>query len=264
MLGRTNTGGGGGGGLNFQIIDGTTKPNNPKVNTIFVNTSVKAEGYVFSATEPSSAEGFVWIPTGTSSTVAFNALKKNTLQVYPTGVKQCISGKWENKEAWMYNGTSWLQFSSELFYLFDNGNVSGYTGGWTETREGYSNGSTAVGNTIHLHVSKPSSGTAGITLGMTNTFNANRQFSELGIVWGDCGFANGTAQSAGMGGNPEYKVFNGNTVIKEGVGSAPSGTSTFDISNTSNLQLKFYAKCNYYRNGTYMTLIAKQIWLKAK
>ena len=87
--GSGNIGGCGSGGLNFKVVGGTSQPTNPKENTIWVNTSTTITGYVFSAAEPAAPEeGMVWITTGTSSTVEFNALKKNGIQVYPISAKQ--------------------------------------------------------------------------------------------------------------------------------------------------------------------------------
>lgn len=64
-------------------------------------------------------EGMVWITTGTSSTVEFNALKKNGIQVYPAGVKQYINGEWKPKESHIYKDNSWLPINR--LYLIKDG-----------------------------------------------------------------------------------------------------------------------------------------------
>ena len=115
MLGRTNTGGGGSGGLNFQVIGGTTAPSNPKENMIWVNTSTKITSYIFSATQPTGSAGMVWISTGTSSTVEFNALKKNGIQVYPLSVKQYTGGAWVEREAKSYQNGNWTEWATGVF-----------------------------------------------------------------------------------------------------------------------------------------------------
>ena len=120
MLGRTNTGGGGSGGLNFQVIGGTTAPSNPKENMIWVNTSTKITSYIFSATQPTGSAGMVWISTGTSSTIAFNALKKNGLQVYPISAKQYVNGAWVSVTALSYQGGEWVEWIS---FLYDRGEI---------------------------------------------------------------------------------------------------------------------------------------------
>lgn len=135
MIGRTNTGGsGGGGGLNFRVLGGTSAPPSPKENDIWVNTDVKISSYVISATQPTTHDsGLVWIPTGTSSTVHFNALKKNAIEVYPQSVKQYIGSEWVQIDAYMYRGGKWVQFSEIIttLYLYTPGNTQdSVTGGW--------------------------------------------------------------------------------------------------------------------------------------
>ena len=126
MLGRTNTGGGGG-GLNFQVVC-NPQPNNPKANTILINTDT-ITGWVFSATEPTGIPGLVWITTGTSSTAVFNALKKNNITVYPISAKQYISGAWVDKTAKIWQNGEWVDWWNGE--LYDAGNTfEACTGGW--------------------------------------------------------------------------------------------------------------------------------------
>lgn len=134
MVGRTNTGGGGGsGGLNFQVIGGTTAPNNPKENTIWVNTSTKITGWVFSATQPTGATGMVWISVGVSSPAAFNALKKNNnITIYPVSAKQYVSGAWVDKTAKSYQNGAWVYWWNGHLYEYGN-QYESFTGGWTST-----------------------------------------------------------------------------------------------------------------------------------
>ena len=76
------TGGGGGSSLNFKVVGGTSQPSGVGENTIWVKTSTAITSYVFSPNQPTASAGCVWIQTGTGS-VSFNALKKNTIQLYP-------------------------------------------------------------------------------------------------------------------------------------------------------------------------------------
>ena len=104
------------GGLNFNLVGGVTQPADPKENTIWVNTDVPITGWALSFAEPSEPEeGMVWIVTGTSSKVAFNALKKNTLMVYPTTCKQFVNGAWNNVTAKSYIGGEWVDWLAYLF-----------------------------------------------------------------------------------------------------------------------------------------------------
>jgi hypothetical protein len=130
MLGRTNTGGGGGGGLNFKVIC-NPQPSTAKENTIWIDTDT-ITSWIFSATEPSPAEpGMVWFTIGTSSTVEFNALKKNGIQVYPIFAKQYVNGAWVDKTAKIYQGSKWVELLSDIF-LISKGNLhEDVTGGWS-------------------------------------------------------------------------------------------------------------------------------------
>lgn len=142
----------GGAGLNFKVVGGTTAPGSPTENTIWVNTSVAIPSWAFSAEEPGSpVAGMVWISTGTSSTVAFNALKKNAIQVYPATVKQYVSGAWVAGDAEIYQGGEW---KSMITYLYNNGDeCETITGGW-DNDDWSGNGSTPMTagtkNTDHM------------------------------------------------------------------------------------------------------------------
>lgn len=109
--------GGGGTGLNFKVVGGTSQPTNPRENTIWVNTSTSITSYVFSVTQPAGSAGMVWFQIGTSSSVPFNALKKNTLRVYPMSCKQYVSGSWVAKTAKTYLSSTWTDWSVELYFV---------------------------------------------------------------------------------------------------------------------------------------------------
>lgn len=125
-------GGSGGGGLNFKVVSGTAQPSNPAENTIWVNTSTEITGWYFQAEQPASMKnGEVWISTGTESAIAFNALKKNTLEVYPLSAKQYISGALVYKTSMIYQGGEWAEW---IIYLYNKGNECESFGGiWTSS-----------------------------------------------------------------------------------------------------------------------------------
>ena len=118
MIGITNIGGGGGSSLNFKVVGGTSAPTSPSENTIWVNTSNDITGWAFSTTTPAASEGLVWFATGSSSSVAFNAIKKNGLWVYPGGCQQYISGVWVAKTAKTYQSGSWKDW---MYWLYNTG-----------------------------------------------------------------------------------------------------------------------------------------------
>lgn len=107
--------GGGSGGLNFKVVGYATEAellaDTPKENTIGIITTNKITGWMFSATEPESpVEGMVYITTGTDSDIAFNALKKNGIQVYPLSAKQYVSGALVDVTAMIYQAEEWVEW----------------------------------------------------------------------------------------------------------------------------------------------------------
>lgn len=93
--------------LNFKIVGGDTKPTNAEENTIWINTTTPISSWEFSATQPSAVSGRVWISTDTFSPVEFNALKENSIQVYPISASQYVSGVWVNKDIQLYQNNEW-------------------------------------------------------------------------------------------------------------------------------------------------------------
>ena len=129
MIGRTNAGGGA--NLNFKVVGGAVQPENPGENTLWINTDVGIEGWTFAADEDGAAEGEVWFPTGSNSQTPFNALKKNSVTVYPLTAKQYVNGAWVDKTAKIYQNGAWNELWNGK--LYDHGDEYVYiTGGFVE------------------------------------------------------------------------------------------------------------------------------------
>lgn len=147
--------------LNFKVVGGTTEPASPKENTIWVNTDTPITDWYFSATQPENMEeGDVWFPVGTSSPVAFDALKKQNIMVYPQLAQQYVGGTLVNKVAKTYQGGEWVDLWDGTA-LFSNGNQwEAVTGGWVNAPQ--INASYAniipikVGDSIELDVNSTS------------------------------------------------------------------------------------------------------------
>lgn len=105
---------GGGSELSFDVVGGTTQPTG-KANRIWVNTSDTITSWIFHPTQPTAIEGRVWFKTDTVSDTAFNAIKKNSIWVYPIGCKQVISGAWVDKPAKTYQNGAWADWRKYLF-----------------------------------------------------------------------------------------------------------------------------------------------------
>lgn len=107
---------GGGVAFNFKVVC-NPKPENPKKNTIWVDTDTPITGWAFSRSDPEKIDGLMWFQVGDASTAAFNALKKNTIMIYPLSAKQCVGGEWVSVTAQIYQD-GWVDW---MMYLYNKG-----------------------------------------------------------------------------------------------------------------------------------------------
>lgn len=139
---------GGGAGLNFKIVGGTSQPTNPTENMIWVNTDNEITSWAFSATEPvDKVPGMVWFKTGSVSTVAFNAIKKNRVTIYPMSAVQLIDSEWKSVDTKSYLNGTWTNWR---VYLFNNGPVEGLGANWVFRTDNTSVSSGSVGTTLSM------------------------------------------------------------------------------------------------------------------
>ena len=144
-------GGGGGSDLNFRVVGGLEPPASPKANDIWLNTDTTISSWVFSTTEPHGEEGMVWLSIGLESSVAFNALKKNKLAVYPVSASQYVGGAWVNKAAQSWQGGKWVSWWVPGTLFADGIDDTALTGGWAS--KAFSAGSGIDGATVDVSVS---------------------------------------------------------------------------------------------------------------
>lgn len=124
MIGRTNAGGG---SAAVHLVSRLTEPT-PSEGLIWIVSDTRVKGWVFAADVPEGVEGRVWIKTGSSSSVAFNAITGNVLQVYPISASQYIGGEWVDVEAKTYLNGEWVAWR---VWLVDNGfDKPENSGGW--------------------------------------------------------------------------------------------------------------------------------------
>ena len=219
-------GAGGGSELAFRVLSGTAAPTSPKENDIWVNTDTEITGWHFCANEPNvRVSGTVWIQTGASSPVAFNAVKKNGLMVYPLSAKQYIGGSWVVKEASIYQSGEWVQFSSywDGYYFKDGDQYEEITGGWSS--EGWDNSGTAnIGETLIVSANGNATGRMGIAnpVDLTN----------VNTLWYDSPNGNNGASNSGYLCIADAKTYgSGNRVASTTIRNA--GTGSIDVSNLS-------------------------------
>lgn len=117
MIGPTNARGGG--GLNLKVVGGTTKPTNPRENTIWVNTSVAITGYVLSPTKPGTGtEGQVWLQTANSG-VEINVGKRNAVLLHITACNLYTGGSWQMVSASVYVSGAWTEIDTSIYLVKD-------------------------------------------------------------------------------------------------------------------------------------------------
>ena len=207
-----NMSGGGGTSLNFKIVGGKTQPENPKANTIWVDTDLDIVNYIFGCDTPSElALGTTWFQIGNAGKAKFNILKKNVIELNLAACKQYIGDKLTSMNAWIYQNGEWIKFSADWSgELFDNGNqYEDVTGGWiygaetvTDTtlkasvwsQSSYSPVVRTVNkiditdfSTLHVELS---SVTRGMAFGLVETDATN-------IVWSNFIGGSGSASAAG-------------------------------------------------------------------
>lgn len=168
-------GAGGGASLNFKVV-GNPQPENPRENTVWLNTDVPIGAWYFSATQPDNlVSGDVWIAIGASGSVEFNAIKKNGIQINPVAAKQYINGALVYKDAKVWQNNAWRSLWDG--WLYNAGNqYEDITGGWQTSV----NGGTATIGASSMSVSAGASGkSASITtaniidLSQFDTLNVN-------------------------------------------------------------------------------------------
>lgn len=144
--------GGGGAGLNFTVkayasLD--VRPASANENTIAVITDTAVPEWAISATEPSEPiSGMLWIFSDTSGSVHFNALKKNSIVIFPGSVMQFVNGSWKYVDAYIFQNGQWVQFALawDGYYFRDGEQYMEITGGWSS--DGWSSTGTATVGSI--------------------------------------------------------------------------------------------------------------------
>lgn len=138
----------GGAVLNFSVVGGTVQPENPKENTIWVNTDTAIGAWMFSAVEPAAradgsalAVGDVWIKTGVDTNVEFNALRKNGIKLKLVNSYQWDGSAWTTETAKIYlngkwTGLSFVMYEKGVFAVnySQSGNLGGITIGTDNIR----------------------------------------------------------------------------------------------------------------------------------
>lgn len=114
-----NVTGGGGGGLNLKVVGGTTKPANPRENTIWVNTTTAITGYALSPTQPSTGtEGLVWLKTADTG-IEINIGRKNAVLLHLAMPQVYSGGGWKPVDGYAYTSGMWTKIDNSTYLVRD-------------------------------------------------------------------------------------------------------------------------------------------------
>lgn len=127
------SGGSGGARLNFKIVSYKSESellnDTPQENTIGVITENDISSWIFSSKQPSNpSDKMLWIKTGDSSSVEFNALKKNGVMITPLVASYYTLGVWKPVTAKSFRNNKWVDWFIYLYNLGDD--CADLTGGW--------------------------------------------------------------------------------------------------------------------------------------
>lgn len=224
-------------GLNFEVVGGTSAPANPVANTIWVNTSTAITSYYFSSTQPENmANGAVWFPTRDNSSVAFNALKENCIQVYPSKATQMVNGELVDVEAKTYLNGAWADwYRGELY---DNGNqYESITGGWTAYTQ---NGTTYTLGANSIQFSGGGSGTI-YTNQMVDMSGYTTLYAEVTVT--------NTGENVTLGLSSRNNTINADYRVVEKSITKPSTQKHTIAVDISNINESHYVHFNCWKSG---------------
>lgn len=243
------------GGLNLRVLGGTSAPQNPKENDIWIQIDSTNFEWAFVAAGASVANraGRVWIKLGNGNTDEFQILKKSTpaKQVWlsPIGCVVGDGSTWRSLNAYLYQNGAWVQFSGtfsariNVVYpagstcTISNGaktytapNTGGYwecdvdsAGTWTVTA---TNGSQSASQSVSITASGQ---TAGVTLAYDyKIFNAGGAVDYSG---GWTGLGNQTVIGADIQCYVDYSW----------AGCQAFTNAAFDVSNYTKLNVNVSA-----------------------
>jgi hypothetical protein len=191
-------------------------------------------------------DGMVWITTGTSGNVTFNALKKNGIHVYPISAKLFVSGSWVAKTAEIWQSSAWKGWIRHLYNKGDE--CVSLTGGWTSYKQGdsgYNQGSCVKGttgitiscNSLQAIATRPVN-----MIDLTNVSTIELEASNVSISSGNPGIlAVSVVKASG-------EFANGSAAAQMNIDA--SGKMSLDVSNLSGAYYIIFCAWNWSGSGT--------------
>lgn len=154
--------------LKLRVLYGMTAPANPQENDVWLQTDVAILGWEFSDKKAGTVTwamptGFVYFDCAyggaydVRNSTGLNFLNQNAIYTKLLGCIQYDGSAWKKKDAWIYHGSQWYQFSSKQYSIFNAGAATDYSGGWKAyAYKSQSSGSTpkaptfSVGSTFNI------------------------------------------------------------------------------------------------------------------
>ena len=229
------------------------------------NTSATYSNIRITEKDRAFSPGSVWITTGASSSVPFNALKKNSIMVYPLSASQYIDGAWVKKSASMYKNGGWTVFSVVELYLYNTGDAcTADSGGWSLTSNTGQQAMALSKGSSYMTVSSSWSGnyTSHSTCGTGGKVNVT-SFSKLNIVYD---FSASVTTRAGAGdayANLTFGLGTSDTSVSSASVKGSTGTNKTVSLDISSLKTSLYVVAQlktYGQNGN-INLKIRKVWL---
>jgi hypothetical protein len=160
-------------------MDGLLHLTIPKDTTVSATVRPQIEkGSAATSFVKGDATGQVWVTTGNSSGVAFNALKKNRIQLYPISAKQYVGGAWTDVTAKSYKSGEWVEWRD---YIVRGGtaikNLAILNAAWDSSTDDKGNNATITQNNGYVIVKGTKSGYCAAYV-QVNITNATRLVVE--------------------------------------------------------------------------------------
>lgn len=238
MIGRTNAGTG---GVDVYVVGGATRPDRPKNNTLWVETSTAIPGWEIGYKRPETpVEGTVFIFTNPTASVADLEIsgasgrgRNEIVKLTPAYAYQYNNGTWENKPMKLYVNNAWLD---SLVTLYDRGT---YGATWASLPQKWTGGEQSgyvevnvTGGISVVQATYESVGTADMT-----------GISRIDLEW--YGFTSSPSGSD-WGANISISITDATTGAtlwgeSHGVGYSAQKTSQIDVSSwTNTVKFKIY------------------------
>jgi hypothetical protein len=217
--------------------------------TVGVVTDEPITGWWIGGDPPEEPKiGLLWIVNGASSMGAFNALRRNGIQVNPIGAYQYTTDGWKDKAARTCVNGIWLPWEPDVVYLFKSGNqYIDITGGWS--------GVEAASETLSVsaYYKVDSVGVPGRVSTQTQSAVDLTNYGLLCVVLDAC--------------NKDFSVFlvddSGNTIARKTADSVP-GTVMLDLRNISgSYYIRLHADGSYADGYGAASITASEVRLVA-